>query len=373
MKPAQRQPWADLFGSSPDAPGGNGMSVRVLCRGGRPFLLLPAERRGALGGLELYSPQKPRAKFLKSLLKLAIRFGAMLIFPKTTLFASEGDPFVEYLAREGGWVQGQFGPLAILAGNPNTPGQRFVLLLLDSPGQPTVIIKAGVTADAMSLIDHEERFLRSLPRGMESVPELRSAYKSERIAALAMDFIAGQAPNDWTAAQVEQILSPWVDQVHRVTVEDMPLWQRFERSRGTGAALPPHYARLAMAVLHPVIYHGDFTPWNIRGCDGAWKVLDWERGERVGIPLWDWLHFTVQPAILVEEAAPEELLKRIEGLFETQEIVRYLALTEASGWEQALCLAYLDYCLGVLKPSEGAESLRQLAALACRKWLGAGE
>ena len=335
--------------------------------------MLPAERRPALAGLGLYSPQTPRAKFLKSLLRLGIKSGAAAFLRHAKLFAREGDPFVEYLAREGGWVQGQFGPLAILAGNPNTHGQRFVLLLLELKGDPSVVIKAGVTPEAIALIEHEERFLRSIPRGTDSVPELRSAYKSEGIAALALDFVAGQPSVEWTGLQLERILSPWVDRARRVTVEDLPIWQRFERSRGTARALPPHFARLAVAVMHPAIYHGDFAPWNIRGREGAWKVLDWERGERVGLPLWDWLHFTVQTAVLVDEAEPEEALGTIERLFETQEMVRYLALAGAAGWEQPLCLAYLEYCLEVLKPSEGAESLLRLAAIARRKWFGVGE
>ena len=115
--------------------------------------------------------------------------------------------------------------------------------------------------------------------------------------------------------------------------------------------------------------HRDFTPWNIRGSPGAWKVLDWERGERVGMPLWDWLHFVVQTAILVAQAKPEEVATRIEQLLASASVERYLRLTETLGWERPICLAYLEYCERILRPSEGIETLKQTARILRSTWV----
>src|SRR6266851_3330702 len=57
-----------------NAPSGRGLGVtlRLLRRAGRPFLLLPCEPRAAVGTLALYAPQTARAQAARTMLRWAI-------------------------------------------------------------------------------------------------------------------------------------------------------------------------------------------------------------------------------------------------------------------------------------------------------------
>src|SRR4029077_17239886 len=120
--------------------------------------------------------------------------------------------------------------------------------------------------------------------------------------------------------------------------------------------------------VHPAIAHGDLAPWNIKVLsDGAWMVLDWERGEREGLPGWDWFHYEVQPALLVQHESTAALIGRLERLLATPAFRAYTQLSAIAGVERQMALAYLLYQNEIIRPSEGlAESRQLLRALAAR-------
>jgi hypothetical protein len=89
-------------------------------------------------------------------------------------------------------------------------------------------------------------------------------------------------------------------------------------------------------------------------------VLDWERGELNGVPGWDWFHYVLQAAILVERLPTAALIGRIEGLFSSESFKSYAARASISGSERGLLLAYLLHCVEVIKPSEGLQAIREL-------------
>ena len=101
-------------------------------------------------------------------------------------------------------------------------------------------------------------------------------------------------------------------------------------------------------------------------------LVDWERAELAGMPGWDWLHFVVQPAILVEHAPIATVVGRLETLFESELFVRYAQLARIASLEKKLALAYLRYCVAVLRQSEGLQQIEELAAAAERKLGTAG-
>jgi hypothetical protein len=104
--------------------------------------------------------------------------------------------------------------------------------------------------------------------------------------------------------------------------------------------------------------------------------LDWERGELSGLPLWDWLHFLVQPAILVEHARPFEILVRIGELFQSPLFLQYANRARVTGLELGLTTAYFNYCTHVIGQTEGldaikalSQSLEQLRPSPMRAWM----
>ena len=97
-------------------------------------------------------------------------------------------------------------------------------------------------------------------------------------------------------------------------------------------------------------------------------MLDWERGERVGIPAWDWFHFIVQPSVLVRRETTEATLARLEKLFTTVEFQQYATQCGIAGAEWRLAYAYVDYCINVTRQTEGLKSLEALREAIRTRW-----
>jgi hypothetical protein len=114
--------------------------------------------------------------------------------------------------------------------------------------------------------------------------------------------------------------------------------------------------------------HGDLAPWNVKASRGAWKVMDWERGEPAGVPGWDWFHFFIQPALLVEHAAPESIAARLEALLVAEDFARYAGATGICGHERPLIRAYVEYCQRVTRQTEGVDRLDSLARVLGARW-----
>src|SRR5690606_25810285 len=114
--------------------------------------------------------------------------------------------------------------------------------------------------------------------------------------------------------ELAKTLSDWIDRSRIVTIKEIPSWIRLTETCQASPVFQTLQRALQSAEFHPVIYHGDFAPWNIkvsRG-DGSWTALDWERGELLGFPCWDWFHFHIQAWILVHRFDSGKLITNIE-------------------------------------------------------------
>jgi hypothetical protein len=352
----EREPWEELFAPAPTAQAGHTSRMHLLRRGGRAFLLLPDSPRLAAKGLELYAPQTGAARWLKKGSKLAIRFGVFAGLEKKSLPLSPSDPFANYLNKVAGTESPQF---AMLAGNPNAAGQRCIFLSFDKGGRPVAVTKAGARPEATALIEHEEEFLKKVPPGLTGIPKLRSTFRSDRVRALTTDFLPGRSPLPHQWMQVAKLLSQWVDSARKLKLRELVIWKRLLAA--AGASLSADARELGDRAICPVLYHGDFAPWNIKVHQGSWTLLDWDRGELGGIPLWDWLHFVIQPAILVEHANSSTIIQRLLKLFEFPEFIDYAERAGIRGLEWPLTRAYLDYSFYVVRQSEGLDRVRHLA------------
>lgn len=97
-------------------------------------------------------------------------------------------------------------------------------------------------------------------------------------------------------------------------------------------------------------------------------VLDWERGELAGIPGWDWFHYVIQPAILVDRSPTTDLVQRIERVLSSEPFKAYSARAGIMGCERELVLAYLLHAVEVIKPSEGLAATRDLLHALAVRW-----
>ena len=340
--------------------------MRSISRKGRPFLVVPTNARLASASLELYPAQTPAARLAKSFLSLAFKFKLPIKSATISLSVAKDIPFSQFLSQAASTQT--FPRFALLAGNPNAGGRRFVLLLFDEKDEPLAVVKAGLGDAATRLIAHEASFLAA--SSSPSIPRVRATFQSEGIHALALDFFPGKSPALEDSAGLESLLSSWIESKRKVTIGELAAWRRLENSFQTA---PPSWMssnQLKNSTCHPVIYHGDFTPWNIKVSLGAWHVLDWERGEMAGVPGWDWFHYVTQTANLVKHENVPDLCARLEGLLASEAFSRYAVRAGVNGIEKRLVLAYLSYSIRILKQTERLEQVQALSDQLTKKWAG---
>ncbi len=365
--PPPRDFWEGLFAAKAGEVGGVRVEMRALSKHGRPFLLVPCQPRPAAVSLELYPAQTGRARTARTVLRWLLRSAVPLGTKKITFTVPSGDAFAAFLCSQAGEPKGKLPTLGMLAGNPASDGQRFLLLVFDANQRPVAVVKAGLSERAKALIAKEESFLADVPEGTASIPRLRGAFQSDRLRALALDFFAGDSPRPRDEDALPALLASWVDTQRTIAVCQSPDWVRLAGVASGNELFGPVAGRLRELTLHPAIHHGDLAPWNIKvSSSGAWTVLDWERGERIGIPGWDWFHYVIQPAILVEHLPTAGLVQRVLDLLDSGTFRPYAVRAGIVGCERALVLAYLLHVTEVVKPSEGlaptCELMRALAA-----------
>src|SRR5581483_5878913 len=256
--------WQDLFFAGGQASLKITTKVRIIQRTGQPFLVLPACYNLASQALTLYPAQTSLARLAKFSLASALNLKLPLAPPIRTLSINCEEPFAAFLTKTAGGAH--FPRFAILVGNPKADGRRFVVLLFNESNQRVAVVKAGIGESAISLIDQEASFLASVPRNTPGTPQMRSAFRSNRLHALALDFFPGSSPGPDDASGLERLLSSWIDSTRTIPIHELPAWQRLAAGSDPCSTISQ---QLKGIVCHPVIYHGDFTPWNIKVLRGT--------------------------------------------------------------------------------------------------------
>lgn len=365
--PSPQNFWEDLFAAPA---GGARIEMRMVRKHGRPLLLLPGQRRAAAVSLSLYPAQTPRARAARTVLLWLLRSALPLGTKRIGFAVAADDPFAGFLCSLAGERPRGLPTLGILAGNPASDGQRFLLLIFDAKQVPVAVVKAGLSERARALIEREESFLAAVPQNTSSIPKLRANYQSARLRALALDFVAGDSPRPRDEGVLPSLLVSWVDARRTIALGETADWKRLASAVRANALLGPLARKLQGRTVQAAIHHGDFAPWNIKvsPASGAWMVLDWERGELAGIPGWDWFHYVIQPAILVDRSPTTDLVQRIERVLSSEPFKAYSARAGIMGCERELVLAYLLHAVEVIKPSEGLAATRDLLHALAVRW-----
>jgi len=359
------------------------LPMRLVRKQGQPFLLLPIQSRAAALALDLYPAQTPRARIARTLLRLCLKCGLRAGTEKVQLIVRPASPLAQFLFST---LAGSFEPVrpvlptrgalfaalpifGLLAGNAASSGQRFLLLVFDRDLKPVAVVKAGTTDKAIELVQQESAFLSAVPAETPGVPKLRGALTLPGISAFALDFFPGHSPGPTEEWAGFQLLCSWIDSSRKVAFTQFADWMRLKNAASASKEFNSVVRALEATPICPALYHGDFAPWNIKVSPrGDWIVLDWERGQLSGIPAWDWFHFCLQPAILVERAPTSVLVERVESLLASDPSKEYFGRADISEIERPLMLAYLHYCVEVIKPSEGLAATRDLLTALQSRW-----
>jgi hypothetical protein len=362
--------WRGLFraaeGNEPSAR----FAWRVLRKGGHAFLFLPGNSRFARHAITLYPAQTPKARAARFVLGAALRLRLPVSLERDQWIAAADDEFLKFMSGLVGLPPEGLPTPAVLAGNPAGPGPRYVVLLDDGSLRPVVVVKAGASLEARQLIQAEAGILSRLPADLPAIPRTLASFSSARVEALAQEYFPGDSPRTDDPHRIAAILARWVDGSHTVSLAEAPAWKRLAAVCGSSPDFVKLTKRLAHCTVRPALYHGDFVPWNIKVFpkDGSWIVLDWERGELVGIPAWDWFHYVIQRAILVRRLAVPRLIREVEALLGCERFRAYAGRAAINGIERHLVLAYLLYNNEVIRPAEGQEAARLLLEALLSRW-----
>jgi glycosyltransferase involved in cell wall biosynthesis len=354
--------WSSLFHGEAGSPEIT-RHFRVIRRGGNPFLYLPNAGLASSHAVQIYAAQTSAARTAQTALRLALRYGWPLPLAKETVALPANSPlsqFFAHLTAGKGWPE-----FAVLCGNPKSSGQRHIFVLLDADQQPSFVIKAGQNPRARQLIASEARFLQSLPANTAAVPPLCGFIETDQVTAFATEFRRGDSPRSSDTAEMERILTAWIHPAAEMSLSDIPAWQRLQ--------LTPHPFLQRMPAerleqpVKPVLFHGDFAPWNMRAWEGRWTVLDWERGETRGVPGWDWFHYIIQTSILVKKDPPQRTFEHLRELVSSASFARYAQATDIQDRVSLVLAGYLLHARN-LHQTEGAEQIEALLHGMDRHW-----
>lgn len=362
-------PWIDLFAT--DDPRDVTAEMRVFKKGGKPFLFLPRDSRLAIHALSLYAAQTGFARTAKRVLKMALRMG--MPFPGKTIEIgiSTQQEFSRFLIQLAGGKSQSFPPLAILSGNPGAEGRRFLLLMFDEQGHPASVVKAGISPAGRRLIQAERSFFQAAENSVQGIPAFRGGFSSNQVEALAVEYIEGEPPMTEDRAVMGRLFGGWLNEGATVRAGDVTVWKELEKLHGADPVFRRIAAKVSDFEFHPTLFHGDFAPWNIKisSKNGEWIVLDWERGDKIGFPGWDWFHYVMQTAILVEKLPAETVFSRVENLLSDKIFQDYAEMAGIRGQEKAMAAAYLFHCVKVIRPGEGLATGKALLALFCDRFV----
>jgi hypothetical protein len=301
--------WLQLF--EPPSKEQASRSFFTLSRHNHDFLFLPRDRCTAQQSIQLYPAQTTKALIARATVQFLINFGLSAFLPRQTFSVAHGSHFAGFLRS---LVPGATLPdFAVLSGNPNAPGTRFILLLFNEDNTPACIVKAGTTPAARELVRRESAFLKEFRNRFAALPVLLGFSESEDYTALALPFISGASPHQNDVEGIAKLLSTWICHNEKIPLRSITAWQNLPKDDETFRKMD---SLVGDQVVRPVLMHGDFAPWNIKvGKGGHWIAIDWEHGQFPGVPSWDWFHYIVQTSILVRHDSPHETLLRLQQLF----------------------------------------------------------
>lgn len=323
-------------------------SFYLLKRQGHELLAVPAGRPTSGDVLALYLPQTPKARWAKTIFRITLSGPLAVLLPSRQLHVQRTE-FTDFLCSLNG---GRVPDFTVLSGNPAEPGRRFLFGLLDGKGHCYRVVKCAADPVGRELIDHEAAVLSSIGERLPGIPELRTTLSTRGCSAFAMDFFA--VPDHPPSRQDRiGLVRQWIQPGPAVSLDKLLPWRAIADSGMDGSTV----------MFRPVIFHGDFAPWNIRGNGNGWVVVDWEKACVHGPPLWDLLHYEIQTAILVDRSEPEAILHRLDGILADEDICSYLQECGCPDAGRLLADGYLKHADKHFPPIRGRDTLDRLLTL----------
>lgn len=334
----------------------------MVKRGGHPLLLLPASRVAARRTLDLFQPQRAKARAVIAGIRAATSLGlhGLLFHP------------IRY---DGGRVMMDppmpeifDGTCGFLFGSPDHQIQRAIACYETPDGWEVAKVAFGEAGTRM--LEREADALREIAPMTPAAPPLLGLHRGDDATVLRMPYLKGGKIGPGESWDVCGMLESWVSKDSPMPIEDFPEWPAITAALAELPDGDKALERLAGKHLVPALRHGDFTRWNLLKQDnGRIIVIDWEWGHTAGMPGIDLVHYYAQDARLVKRLAPHQVIDDVRAMLMQDDCRRYL---EQTGWHNdidALILAAIAYPVGakhqentaVLQEAVGTHALTKVA------------
>jgi hypothetical protein len=180
------------------------------------------------------------------------------------------------------------------------------------------------------MLEREAGVMKEIGSVVPEVPELLGLESSGSCRLLRMPYLTGQCLRQGDMEPVAGLLQSWLSDGPPKPLRSFPEWSAITDGLGDFPAGGRFLESVADLPLRTSIRHGDLARWNLlRTTDGQLKVLDWEWGERHGLPGIDLVHYLAQDFRLVKRLAPAEV---VEETVRSLESPLWNAYSEQTGW-----------------------------------------
>lgn len=320
----------------------------ILRRQGHDLLAISSTLVSSRDALGLYLPQTAKARAAKNV------FSTLLHTPLTSMLptrevAIARQPLTDFLCS---LADGELPEFAVLLGNPAEPGRRLVVGVFGKDGECHKVVKCAIDPTGCELLAGERSVLKRLHGKFPDVPKVLAASDAPDFAAFAMDFFR-EPSGAMTRTERIELARRWIWPDEPVPLHSLRPWQ---------LVMPADQTR-SDALVRPVVFHGDFTPWNLRQRGTDWTLVDWEKAYTHGPPLWDLLHYEIQTAILVDRLGARAVLERVKDLLANPLTHAYLQDCQAEAVVPLLVDGYFRHADKHYPPIRGRETLDELIKL----------
>ena len=312
---------------------------RFYCiyKNGSLLLALPRDRNLALMTFALYQPQAWKAVCLAYCLRLLTKIGAhRWVVPCRELTFRDGGPLSELKP-----MDGAFG---FILGNPESNARRVIMIRRTDDG--ITVDKVGFSREARETVKTETTIIRSIPEGLAGVLQLKNHHSNDNWSYYSAPMVEGRSPRKQDDHRVLSVLSQWMGYSETLPLLESSQWQRvmgFVQSHGMERFVEALASKGDLQVKIGV-YHGDLAPWNVKITSGGRvTIMDWEYGSLKGPAAWDWIHYLLQRASLVDQLPAADTLQVCRDWAHT---AKGKVFMDEAGWggNIELCLgSYLIY------------------------------
>jgi aminoglycoside phosphotransferase (APT) family kinase protein len=180
------------------------------------------------------------------------------------------------------------------------------------------------------MLEREAAVMAEIGAVVPEVPRLLGLEESDDARLLRMPYSLGCCLGIGDVDPVRNLLETWTSGEPARALQTFPEWQAISTGLARHSGHEAVLERLSGIRLRPSIRHGDFARWNLlRTHEGDLKVLDWEWGERHGMPGLDLVHYLAQDFRLVSRLpAAQVIAETIKAL----ESPYWSPLLESVGW-----------------------------------------